>query len=163
VNLYPCEAIRKLGLERTCPIKTVDGTRKKIERKHAKSDVGTVAQSALMGAAGRCGQGSVHRRNRGSGHHPRLPCHGALVRARVLTTSIAARHTVDPTTKSSREPPPPARSIRTRSMLRLIIFLCLRLLCLLSVLPLPFRLTSGIISVCLDLAGLFRNKDIHLC
>jgi len=71
--------------------------------------------------------------------------------------------TVDPTTKSSREPPPPARSIRTRSMLRLIIFLCLRLLCLLSVLPLPFRLTSGIISVCLDLAGLFRNKDIHLC
>jgi hypothetical protein len=29
--------------------------------------------------------------------------------------------------------------------------------------PLPFPLTSGIISVCLDLAGLFRNKDIHLC
>jgi len=29
--------------------------------------------------------------------------------------------------------------------------------------PLPFLLTSGIISVCLDLAGLFRNKDIHLC
>jgi hypothetical protein len=28
---------------------------------------------------------------------------------------------------------------------------------------LPFRLTSGIISVCLDLAGLFRNKDIHQC
>ena len=29
--------------------------------------------------------------------------------------------------------------------------------------PLPFQLTSGIISVCLDLAGRFRNKDIHLC
>ena len=29
--------------------------------------------------------------------------------------------------------------------------------------PLPFLLTSGIIRVCLDLAGLFRNKDIHLC
>ena len=28
---------------------------------------------------------------------------------------------------------------------------------------LQFGLTSGIISVCLDLAGLFRNKDIHLC
>jgi hypothetical protein len=28
---------------------------------------------------------------------------------------------------------------------------------------LPFPLTFGIISVCLDLAGLFRNKDIHLC
>jgi hypothetical protein len=32
-----------------------------------------------------------------------------------------------------------------------------------SVALLPFPLTSGIISVCLDLAGLFRNKDIHLC
>ena len=29
--------------------------------------------------------------------------------------------------------------------------------------PLPFPLTSFIISVCLDLAGRFRNKDIHLC
>jgi hypothetical protein len=29
--------------------------------------------------------------------------------------------------------------------------------------PLPFPLTFGIIIVCLDLAGLFRNKDIHLC
>src|SRR5215469_9778043 len=28
--------------------------------------------------------------------------------------------------------------------------------------PLPFRLTSCIIIVCLDLAGLFRNKDIRL-
>ena len=28
---------------------------------------------------------------------------------------------------------------------------------------LPFPLTSGIISVCLDLAGRFRNKDIYLC
>ena len=28
--------------------------------------------------------------------------------------------------------------------------------------PLPFPLTSGIISVCLDLAGLFRNKDISV-
>src|SRR5258707_803919 len=27
--------------------------------------------------------------------------------------------------------------------------------------PLPFRLTSGIIRVCLDLTGLFRNKDIR--
>src|ERR1700741_3882748 len=27
---------------------------------------------------------------------------------------------------------------------------------------LPFHLTSGIIRVCLDLAGLFRNKDIRL-
>src|ERR1700693_2482726 len=27
--------------------------------------------------------------------------------------------------------------------------------------PLPFRLTSGIIIVCLDLTGLFRNKDIR--
>ena len=26
----------------------------------------------------------------------------------------------------------------------------------------PFPLTSGIISVCLDLAGLFRNKDISV-
>src|SRR5258708_15798816 len=26
---------------------------------------------------------------------------------------------------------------------------------------LPFRLTSGIIRVCLDLTGLFRNKDIR--
>ena len=26
----------------------------------------------------------------------------------------------------------------------------------------PFHLTSGIIRVCLDLAGLFRNKDIRL-
>ena len=29
--------------------------------------------------------------------------------------------------------------------------------------PLPFPLSSGIISVCLDLAGHFRNKDTHLC
>jgi hypothetical protein len=28
---------------------------------------------------------------------------------------------------------------------------------------LPFPLTFGIIGVCLDLAGLFRNKDTHLC
>ena len=28
--------------------------------------------------------------------------------------------------------------------------------------PLPFQLSSGIIRVCLDLAGLFRNKDIRL-
>jgi hypothetical protein len=28
---------------------------------------------------------------------------------------------------------------------------------------LPFPLSSGIISVCLDLAGRFRNKDIHPC
>jgi small subunit ribosomal protein S16 len=27
--------------------------------------------------------------------------------------------------------------------------------------PLPFHLTSGIIRVCLDLTGLFRNKDIR--
>ena len=29
--------------------------------------------------------------------------------------------------------------------------------------PLPFPLTFGIIKVCFDLAGLFRNKDVHLC
>ena len=29
--------------------------------------------------------------------------------------------------------------------------------------PLPFRLTFGIIRVCLDLTGLFRNKDKDLC
>ena len=28
---------------------------------------------------------------------------------------------------------------------------------------LPIHLTSGIIRVCLDLAGLFRNKDIFSC
>jgi hypothetical protein len=28
---------------------------------------------------------------------------------------------------------------------------------------LPFPLTYGIINVCLDPAGLFRSKDIHLC
>ena len=28
---------------------------------------------------------------------------------------------------------------------------------------LPFPLTSGIIRVCFDLTGLFRNKDILLC
>jgi hypothetical protein len=28
---------------------------------------------------------------------------------------------------------------------------------------LPFHLTSGIIRVCFDLAGRFRNKDIPLC
>jgi hypothetical protein len=32
-----------------------------------------------------------------------------------------------------------------------------------SRLPLPFLPTSFIISVCLDLAGRFRNKDIYLC
>ena len=34
-----------------------------------------------------------------------------------------------------------------------------------TILPLllPFPLTSGIINVCLDLAGLFRNKDVHQC
>jgi hypothetical protein len=28
---------------------------------------------------------------------------------------------------------------------------------------LPFPLTYGIMNVCLDPAGLFRSKDIHLC
>jgi small subunit ribosomal protein S16 len=31
-----------------------------------------------------------------------------------------------------------------------------------STVDLPFRLSCGIIRVCLDLAGLFRNKDIRL-
>ena len=34
--------------------------------------------------------------------------------------------------------------------------------CRLQALGLPFRLSFGIIRVCLDLAGLFRNKDIRL-
>ncbi len=32
-----------------------------------------------------------------------------------------------------------------------------------SFLPLPFPIASGIIRVCSDLAGLFRNKDTPLC